>query len=388
MAYSTTIYDPRKGIEAILFSISKFDKDRFLYALRYKHFNQQQLEQMAKHVAEYRKKLEEEHKRLLEFASIFNHRFVTDNNKCFETALKLLNKLRSGISEVKRIYLKFCPRWNRKRIPYSALSKQTYSAFDYSYFSTDSFQLSLFDLEGYPPYVQGLYNELSKFFFQLNLSLVLCMKVLEDEETIRKDQRYCNFLYEEFKQEVMKELMDIIMLLPTDSECFQEENNPAIASLKNYSNTEAWAPYGFHNFSKKDVKHLIIKEIQETEKRGILTKEEIYIFGNDPVKVNKIKNIILHFDELMPDNYNRTKLEAKLIAMFMQWCGARDEKSFVHYFNKEYIKNQSHHYDTVQKSAVNSAKNKLLLDNTPYNDFVKKLEKLHFISPSQSDIAI
>ena len=145
MAYSTIIYDPREGIETILSSISKFDKDRFLYALQYKHFNQEQLELMAEQVAEYRKKLEEEHKRLLKFASIFNHRFVTDNNKCFETALILLNKLRSGISEVKRIYLKFCPRWNRKHIPYSNLNKQTYSAFDYSYFSTDSYQFSLFN---------------------------------------------------------------------------------------------------------------------------------------------------------------------------------------------------------------------------------------------------
>ena len=95
MAYSTTIYDPRQGMETILTSMSKFDKDRFLYALKYKHYDQNKLELMAQQVADYRKKLEEEHKRLLEFAGVFNHRFVTDNNKCFQTALMLLNKLRS-----------------------------------------------------------------------------------------------------------------------------------------------------------------------------------------------------------------------------------------------------------------------------------------------------
>ena len=125
---------------------------------------------MAQQVADYRKKLEEEHKRLLEFAGVFNHRFVTDNNKCFQTALMLLNKLRSGISEVKRIYLMFCPRWNHKNFPKSSINNQIRSVFDYSIFSIDSIQYSLFELDEYPPCVQGLYNELSKFFSQLNLS--------------------------------------------------------------------------------------------------------------------------------------------------------------------------------------------------------------------------
>ena len=62
--------------------------------------------------------------------------------------------------------------------------------------------------------------------------------------------------------------MDVIMLLPMEAEIFQEEHNPAIASLKKYSGTEAWAPHGFHNFSKKDVRNLVIKEVQEAEKNG------------------------------------------------------------------------------------------------------------------------
>lgn len=386
MAYTTTIYDPRQGIETILTSMEKFDKDRFLYALRYKHYDQNKLELMAQQVADYRKKLEEEHKRLLEFASVFNHRFVTDNNKCFQTALMLLNKLRSGISEVKRIYLMFCPRWNRKNFPKSSIKKQNRSAFEYSYFSIDSIQYSLFELDEYPPCVQGLYNELSKFFSQLNLSLLLCISVLEDEEKIRKDPKYCNFLYEEFKEKVMKEMMDVIMLLPMEAEIFQEEHNPAIASLKKYSGTEAWAPHGFHNFSKKDVKHLVIKEVQEAEKKGGISKEQIALFGNDLERITKIDNIILHFDDLMPNNFKRSKLDAATIAMFMRWCGVTDEEHFIAYFNKVYKRNPSCQYETVTKGAVNAAKNKLLRvdhDGTLYNKFVQKIEKQYFIPTIQ-----
>lgn len=386
MAYSTTIYDPKQGMETILASMEKFDKDRFLYALRYKHYDQNKLELMAEQVADYRKKLEKEHKRLLELACVFNHRFVTDNNKCFQTALMLLNKLRSGISEVKRIYLMFCPRWNRKNFPNPSINNQIRSVFDYSIFSIDSIQYSLFELDEYPPCVQGLYNELSKFFSQLNLSLLLCISVLEDEEKIRKDQKYCNFLYEEFKEKVIKEMMDVIMLLPMEAEIFQEEHNPAIASLKKYSGTEAWAPHGFHNFSKKDVRNLVIKEVQEAEKNGNISKEQIVLFGKNPEKIAKIDNIILHFDDLIPDGFKRKKLDAATIAMFMRWCGVTDEEHFIAYFNKVYERNPSHQYETVTKGAVNAAKNKLLrvdYDDTLYNEFVQKIEKQYFIPTIQ-----
>ena len=387
MAYTTTIYDPQEGLETIGRAIEKFDDKRFLFALNYKDWDETEIELMARQVCEYRTKLEQEHIRLIELAKTFNKEFVTDNNRCFDTGLKLIRKLRSGISEVKRIYQKFCPRAPKQRFYYKAISDKKQSAFDYSYLSIGSYQLSLFPLDSeiYPPCVRGLYNELGRFFHQLSLSLALCMKVLQDEEKIRIDSEYCNFLFEKFKREVMKEIMDMIMLMPTDADIFQEEHNPAIASLKKYSGTEAWAPHGFHNFTKKDVKHLIIKEAQEFEKNGNISKDQFVLFGNNSEMIAKIDNVILHFDELMPDDYKRKKLDAAIIAMFMRWCGVTDEKHFVAYFNKLYERNTAHQYETVKKGAVNAAKNKQVRENNniEYNEFVQKLEKLHFIPAIQ-----
>ena len=388
MGYSTKIYDPKEGLESINRAIEKFDDKRFLFALNYKNWNESEMELMAKQVCEYRLKLEQEHIRLIEFAKTFNKEFVTDNNKCFNTGLKLIRKLRCGVSEVKRIYQRFCPRLPSKRYYYTAVCTKKPSAFDYSYLSNDSYQLSLFPLDSeiYPPCVRGLYNELGRFFHQLSLSLALCMKVLQDEEKIRKDSEYYNFLFEKFKEKVMKEMMDVIMLLPMEAEIFQEEHNPAIASLKKYSGTEAWAPYGFHNFSKKDVKHLVIKEVREAEKKGNISKEQIALFENNPERIAKIDNIILHFDDLMPDNFKRGKLDAATIAMFMKWCGVINEKHFIAYFNKVYERNPSRQYETVKVGAVNAAKNKLLRedhDDTLYNEFVQKLNNLYFIPTIQ-----
>lgn len=386
MAYTTTIYDPKEGLERINEDIKKFDEKRFLVALNYKNWNETEIELMSKEISEYLIKLEKEHIRLIEFAKNFNKEFVTDNNRCFSTALKLLRKLRSGVSEVKRIYKKFCPRPPRCRFYYKATTDKKRSAFDYSYLSINSYQLTLFPLDSeiYPLCVRGLYHEIGKFFHQLSLSLGLCLKVLADEEEIRKDSDYCNYLFEKLKKEVMKEMIGIISLMPSDADFFQEEHNPAIASLKKFSSIEAWVSHGFHNFQKNDVKYLILKEAREEEKRGDITQEEMVIFGNFPDRIRMIRNIINHFDDLLPEDYHRRKLDAKTIAMFMQWCGANNETLFVNYFNKLYENNPNHSHKIIQKNAVNTAKNNLIADKEQYNDFVQRLQNLHFI-PSTAE---
>lgn len=393
MAYETTIYNPENGIKSISSDIAKFDCDRFKYALQYKNFDEADIERMSKQVADYREKLEKEHNRLLEFAKTFNKKFVTENNQCYDTALKLLRKLRSGISEVKRIYLCFCPRQKKNRRGYQNLPQKKLSAFDYSYFCTDSYQLTFFDLdEVYPPCVQGLYRELGKFFALLSTSLNLCMRVMHDEETIRQDPKYCNYLLSEFKKKVMKEFTDIadtLCLIPEDAAPLSAAGNAAIASWERYSGTEAWAPYGFHKYTIPEVKNLLLKELIEETRQSDLNKEEIVLFGNDPDKVHRIRNIILHFDQLMPEQSSRQSLEAKLIAMFMRWCGTDAEKKFVEYFNHRYESNRDRAYKVVQKNAVNAAKNKLLKedkDNTEYNQFADKLDKMFFVPSIQQNM--
>ena len=384
MTYTTAIYDPKEGMEKLRENIGKFNAERFAAAMCYKDWNETEIEIMAREVSEYRIKLEKEHLKLMEFAKTFNKEFVTDNNECFNTALKLLRKLRSGISEAKRIYRKFCPRPPRHRFYYTATPTRKPSAFDYSGLAVGAFQLSLFplDAEIYPPCVRGLYHELGKFFHQLSLSLALCMKVMEDEEKIRKDKEHCNFLYEKFKKEVMKEMCHYLSIFPSEAECFQASNNPAIASLNNYASTKAWAPFGFHKFCKNDVKTLVIKEVLEEEKRSRFSREELFLFGNEPDRIDKIRNIIYHFDELMPDNYQRKKLDGKTIAMFMRWCGITHEEDFVKYFNQKYQENPHCAHTVITKSAINTAKNNLSRTDPGdilYKAFMEKLNNMRFI---------
>lgn len=363
MYYTAQIYDPTIGLDQIFAAASKFNTERFLYALQYKNWDEKSLELMGNEVATYRMKLEVEYGRLVEFSKVFNKEFVTINNKCFSSALTMLNKLRSGISETKRIFTKFCPRAHKENIM-QAITNKPVSAYKYAYISSDTYQLNLFEFEGYPSCVSGLYNEMQKFFLILIRCIQLCKQVLNDEKVIKSDNKYCKFLFEEFKNKVLREIADIIMMIPRDSEYLSEENNSAIASRNHYENDEAWAPIGFHNYTKTEVKQLIIKQVIGEEEGSDLSRTEKILFGNDEAKVHKYRHIIKHFDELIPDTYRRKNIPAKYIQMFFMFVGIpfKLESKAVDYFNEIYLSSANHKFTTVSYQAVNGYKKEVLED--------------------------
>lgn len=379
MYYTANIYDPIQGIDQILVAASKFNAERFLYAIEFKNWDEKKMELMGDEVATYRRKLEEEYNRLVEFAKVFNKEFATMNNKCYSSALTMLRKLRSGISETKKLFTKFCPRARREIVVQEIMNKPV-SAYEYAYISVETYQLPLFKFEGYPACVSGLYNEMEKFFLLLMRCIQLCKEVLNEEKKIKSNNKYCKFLFEEFKNKILYEIADIIMMIPRNSEYLSEANNPAIASRNRYENDEAWAPVGFHNYSKTEVKQLVIKQILDEEEGSDLTKVEKLLFGNDEAKVHKYRHIIRHFDELIPESYHRKNLPAKYIQMFFQYVGIpyKLESDAVTYFNEMYLSSPDHKFATVTYQAVNSYKKEVLEDKDgAYKDFTNNI-KQHF----------
>ena len=379
MYYTSTIDNPESGLDQILEAASKFNAERFLYALRYKSWDEKQLVRMGDEVAFYKQKLEAEYNHLVEFAKVFNKEFATMNNQCYSSALTMLHKLRSGISETKKLFNKFCPRARRENI-YHAIGNHPVSAFDYAYISADTYQLPLFKFEGYPDCVSRLHNEMAKFFLVLKRCMQLCKQVLEEEKIIKSDNKFCKLLYDEFKDKLMGEIADIIMMIPRDSEYLSEKNCPAIASRNRYDNDEAWAPVGFHNYTKTEVKMLVIKQVLDEEESNDLTTLEKLLFGNVEQKVYKYRHIITHFDELIPDDYRRHNLPAKYIQMFFQFIGIKPklEKDAVAYFNELYLSSPNHMFVTVTYQAVNGYKKEVLEDKDgTYKAFTDNL-KQHF----------
>lgn len=389
MYYSSAICNPEEGIDQIIEAASRFNADRFLYAIKYKDWDEKKLKLKAEEVAFYRKKFETELDKLVEFAKVFNKEFATVNNKCYSSALVLLRKLKSGISETKKLFLDFCPRARRESI-YHAIGNNPVSAFNYSNLSANAYQLDLFEFEGYPDCVNELYNEMEKFFMVLIRSIQLCKQVLDDEKQIRSDNKYCKLLYDKFKENVLGVITDLFMMFQRDSECLTEEYNPAIASRNHYENDAAWAPVGYHNYTKTEVKQLIIKQMLDEKEGNDLTRAEILLFGNDVQKVHKYRHIIRHFDELIPDSYHRQHLPAKYVQMFLRFVGISKgrEKAAVGYFNEIYLSSARHKFYTIAYQSVNACKQEVMEDlDGSYEEFESDLRNRFGVTKTVTMVA-
>lgn len=377
MFYTPKITNPEEGLDAILVAAERFDVNRFLYAVQYKNYDENQLESMANEIAFYRDKLEKEYERLQSFAKTFNESFVTDDNKCYDVALKMLNKIKSGVSETKRIYMKFCPRGRQDKFR-SIYGNKKVSAFKYSKLSSDEVQLEAFGLEEFPVVIQGLYREMEKFFTLLVRCVQLCKQVIKDERTIRKDGNYCQYLYERFKEKFLKKIAHVLQLIPRNSEYLTAKNNPAIAARQKFGSPEAFAQHAFHNYSTGVMEPYMLKETFDEEQYGDMSNMEKLLFKCDPELTRKVRLIIAHFDEFMPDGHNRKKLDAKRVLMLQQWSGIQQgsEEYFVQYFNEKYQQVKGHKYDTVTNAAVNGHKAWLLRNEGEYNKFAQKVQNL------------
>ena len=384
MTYTEKIDDAEVGMSQILNAALKFNSDRFLYALQYKNWDERTIETMSEEVASSRLRLEKEYERLAAFAKTFNKEFATDKNDCFDTALVMLRKLRSGISQTKKIFKRFCPRARKNEI-FHAIGQKPASAYEYARISADVYQLPLFSFEEFPACIGGLYHEMEKFFVILIKSIQLCKQVLKDEQDIKKDHKYCLYLFGVFKQDMLKQIHDIIMIIQPDSHHLTEEGNPAIASRSRYADDAAWAPVGFHQYDKRDVKLLVIKQTFDEKAESDLTKTEILLFGNDQEKVHTYRRIIQHFDELIPESHRRKVLPAKLIQMFFQYVGIQPghEKIAASYFNDTYNASPNHKYATIGYTTINGYKREVLKDKDGYNQFVQEIRN-HFLNTSSS----
>ena len=104
------------------------------------------------------------------------------------------------------------------------------------------------------------------------------------------------------------------------------------------------------------------------------------MFGNDKEKVERVKHVISIFDDLVPDGYNKKKLPAKTVQMFLQHFGVRKglEKEAVKYFFEKYMENPLAKYESVSYQAVSNYKEEVEKDRQ--GEFKAFVEKLNFRS--------
>ena len=376
MRYTTIVDKSEETLNMIIGKAEEFDQERVLNGLDMRHYTQEEVRMLTSLVTEYHAKLQREIVALVKFAQDFNKQYATDNNKCFDTASRLFNRIRGSIAGTKKVYRRFCLKRCRKG-PVREGSEQRQSVFTHSLLNVG--QHVLFGLETYDECVGELCRRMEEFFRDLVVALKLCRDVMQQEREIRGDLPRVLSIYETCCSQVVSESRGLMQAL---EKCGQVEADEMTSKKSCAQSVQQFVSDRFHTLDKSQFQmHAMMDVICKGRRQG-LTELESMLWNNNLEFVQQVRTAIARFDELQPaGQMNRVthvcKLSARYVAMLMQWCGITGtgkEKQFVEeYFNHAY----QGQYQKLSSSSVNAAKNKYSTEE--YTDFCLQLTAI--ISP-------
>ena len=356
--------------------VSGFNQDRYLAALMgKKNLTNAQLVDMRINLSEISDRLEREYNNLQQFGASFNEIFTTDNNECFSSAMTLLKKVRSGLNKMVQIYKQFAPN-DPDTLRLASHSDTKLDLYSRSSMADSEYARPLFDASNFSPEVQALFNTMSRFMGLMDKCFQLCQDILAEEQQIRNNPDSCHKLYIEFKDAHRRLIKDMINSINIYSCDFSEENNEAILLRNHSENEKQFSQKGFHNLTVSATAALASKEIVEEAQRGEYSEDELFLFdGNNRSKIHRIRYIITHFDEFLPESFNRKIIPAVYVACFMWWCKPKEDLGFVKYFSAIYTQANGQH-KPPSNPAVNQAKRTDWNSIPEYNNLINRWENV------------
>ena len=127
MQYTTIVEKNEEGLNLILEAARQFCEERFLHSVFSNNMTKYEILRLTSHVNTRQSRFSEEIISLVTFANKWLDSYATDNNSCYDTAERMLNKIRVTISVAKKVYKATCRRTTRQ-VP----NRVNCSVFNYS----------------------------------------------------------------------------------------------------------------------------------------------------------------------------------------------------------------------------------------------------------------
>ena len=342
MRYSTIVEKDDKTLVEIIKALEQFEQDRFIAGIQARHYTKYDIEQALDMVTSYQSRMNVEARSLVRFSETFIQQFATDNNKCFETAQRYFNRIRSTLCAIKKVFQKTTPR-SMVQLPED---KQQPTVFERSPLSYGACVIDMWGLASYDECVQTLYHKLETLLTTATTTLALCHQMIENEETIRQDTQQLKSIYRESCEQLMDSVREFAGFLGTVQQLPETELNRRRQKARSM---DEFLKKEYHNVAKQEFKKYVFLEAMRQGKNEGLTEEETYLFHDDYEKVRQVRWAIEHFDEMDVEG-QQGKLDSTRIVYFLKWCGVGQakEKRLYKYFCDTY----KGHYSLLVWSAI------------------------------------
>ena len=349
MRYSTIVNKDERGLIEIIEAARKFEEDRFLEGIRQRCYTAEDIQVAIDRVREYQAKLNTEARALVYFSQTFLQQYATTNNKCFETAQLLFNRIRSTLKASRAVFRKTCPI--RRRLQPAESEKP--SIYLRSVLSNGECNRDLFGILSYEDSVQTLYSEMQAFFTTIITTLGLCRYMMEMEQTIREDGERCEQIYKDCEKKALSGIREVTKLLTSVKVLPESELSARKANARSMKDFYC---ENYHKWDCEDFRMSVAIDVLRKGRSEGLTDEETKLWPNDAQQALRVRKIIGRIDAMRDIEGSNGKLKSAFLVELIKWARLESqdkEKAFYDYFCKQY-KQQGGRYDTLSWNAVST----------------------------------
>lgn len=333
MKYATIVEKNEKSLLQIIQAAESFNAGGFLESLRKRNMSTREIEQLDDEVKEYQLKMNREVRALVRFSEHFLDSYATENNRCFETAEQLFNRIRSTISAARKVLRKTCPR----RMHRQPEGKERPLFFQRSMLTIGTHTGDLFGIESFELSVQTLYHDMTTFFTIVINTLALCHRMIVSEREISQDADRCMEIYNDTCAKLMDEVTQMSRWLESVK---QLPDNVLLQRKRQARSPKAFARENYHQYTPAELKQMLVLELVKKGQNDGLTDEEALLWHDDHQQALRVRRVIPLFDQLGVEGL-KGKMDSGVVVEFLKWCkvDTKLEKQLYQYFCQAYKAN-------------------------------------------------
>lgn len=330
MKYRTIVEKNESSLLQIIQAAESFNAGGFLESLRKRNLSTYEIDQLTDEVREYQLKMNREVKALVKFSEHFLDNYATENNRCYETAERLFNRIRSTISAARNVLRKTCPR----RMHRQPEGKERPMFYLRSTLTVGTHTGDLFGIESFELSVQTLYHDMTTFFVTVINTLALCHRMIVSEREIREDPSRCMEIY----NDTCAKLMDEVRMMSRWLEDVKQlPDNPLLKRKRQARSEKSFVRENYHQYTPAELKQMLVIEMVKQGHSDGLTDEEALLWPNDHQQALRVRKVITLFDQLDAEGM-KGKMDSGIVIEFLKWCKVESklEKRLYQYFCQTY----------------------------------------------------
>lgn len=313
--YREKVEPTAEGLEELDESTSHATIDRLIAAIQHKRLSPEKVIDLTQHFRNRQSVEEKELFRLGKMSFGYNRKWATNHNRCFGNKQVVLDKRQSQYKSWREMLKATTPRY--KAAPCD--SENPRSTYQNSFLTHQPYEQDMWGPASYGRLVYDLWDTIDTTIHHMDEGKELCDDMIAKEKEIdndpeRKKELFWDQYYKEaernsavIESQVRKGVVDI--------------DNPEYQRMLSFSDTNTYAISDFHQRTETGFSGFVVTNETLAAQNNQITHKEITLFGSNPDRINRVRFLIDHLEELL--SLKGQRFDKVDTMYFIKWCNVK-----------------------------------------------------------------